>query len=81
MTLKDNFVQRAVVVDNVTGMKDRTTMRLALVNESGAVWSPDAANIKLTGYTSGSADNVSAADSVNAAIAKLEARIAALESA
>lgn len=37
------------------------------------------AQIALTGYTAGSAGNVAAADTVNAAIAKLEARIAALE--
>lgn len=35
--------------------------------------------IALTGYTAGTAGNVAATDSVNAAIAKLEARIAALE--
>lgn len=36
--------------------------------------------VTLTGYTSGSAGNVAASDTVNAAIAKLEARLAALES-
>lgn len=36
--------------------------------------------VTLTGYTAGTAGAVAAADTVNAAIAKLEARIAALES-
>lgn len=42
---------------------------------------PTGANILLTGYTAGAAGSLAAADSVNVAFRKLEARIVALESA
>ena len=42
---------------------------------------PTGADVVLTGYTAEDAGEVSATDTANAAIAKLEARIAALETA
>lgn len=63
-------VQEAVAWDDVTG-KPSTFTPSTHTHVGSAV--------TLTGYTSGSAGNVSATDTVNQALAKLEARIAALE--
>jgi len=46
---------------------------------SGGGSAPTGADVELTGYTIGSAGAVAATDSVNEAIGKLEARIAAIE--
>jgi hypothetical protein len=81
MSISDTFVGRAIVVRDTTGMRDRHTMRLALVDSSGNVWTPPASDVKLTGYVIGTAAAVSASDTVSSAIGKLEARIAALEAA
>jgi len=79
----DQAIQQAVLTSLPAPNPNTTTVRLAVFNADGSPASlpGSGAQMKLTGYTSGSAGNVSATDSVNAAIAKLEARIAALESA
>lgn len=63
-------IHDAVAWDDVTGKP--STFPPATHTHVGSA-------VVLTGYTSGSAGNVSAADTVNQALAKLEARIAALE--
>lgn len=50
-----------------------------VATEGGETTEPTGADIVLTGYAAGTAGAVAATDSVNAAIAKLEARLAALE--
>ncbi len=75
----NQFTGRAVVVRNVSGLENRHTVTLALVDSSGAAWSPSGSEVKLTGYATGTAGNVSATDTINQAIAKLEARITELE--
>lgn len=77
----NGFVGRAIVTRNLNNLRDRYTCTLALVDDTGAVWSPSGSEVKLTGYTAVAAGNVAASDTVIAAIAKLEARIAALEAA
>lgn len=77
----NGFTGRAVVTRNLDNLKNRYTCTLALVDSTGALWSPAGSEVSLTGYTAVAADDVEATDTINAAIAKLEARIAALESA
>lgn len=55
--------------------------RLEALETSGGGEAPTGADVILTGYSAGAAGNVAATDTANAAIAKLEARIAALETA
>lgn len=81
------FVKQAIVVPQESmNVGTRLPERVAFFNEDGTpvefggdASTPTGADVHLTGYTSGSAGNVAAGDSVNGAIAKLEARIAALE--
>jgi hypothetical protein len=82
MSIADGFIGRVVVVRDPSSLPNRFTGRMALVDATtGLAWTPGASEIKLTGYAAVTAGNVAASDTVNAAIAKLEARIAALEAA
>jgi hypothetical protein len=56
--------------------------KLAFVKSDGTPFDPSVVNVAtgvLTGYTAHAVGNVAATDTVNIAIAKLEARIAVLE--
>ena len=80
-------VTQAVVTTQSEINQSQVTERIAFFDEDGNVvdvtggGSATGASVVLTGYESGSSGDVAATDSVNAAIAKLEARIAALEAA
>lgn len=82
-------VERAVVVTDGRIDTNQATTRLALFTPSGdpinlpaaVPATPTGANVPMTGYAGHSAGDVVAADKVNDAIGKLEARIAALEAA
>ncbi len=79
--INDGFVGRVVVVRDPSSLPNRFSGRMALVDSTGAAWTPSAAEVKLTGFVTGTAGAVSATDTINQAIAKLQARIVALESA
>lgn len=80
-------VETAIVVSNGEIDPSQASTQLALFTTAGAPINLDetdavpqtGANVLLTGYTAGAADDVEATDTVNAALAKLEARIAAVE--
>ena len=80
-------VTQAVVTTQSEINQSQVTERIAFFDEDGNpvnvadAAAPTGASVTLTGYESGSSGDVAATDSVNAAIAKLEARIAALEAA
>lgn len=75
----NGFTGRAIVTRDLNKPNNRYTCTLALVDSSGEAWAPSGAEVKLTGYTTGSAGNIAATDTINQALAKLEARIADLE--
>jgi hypothetical protein len=76
-------VMQATVVSQAAPNPNQQSVQLALFGADGDPISvaPDTgATVVLTGYdTGGAAGTVAAADTVNAAIRKLEARIVALE--
>lgn len=75
-------VVQAVVVDQSELTGSQFPMQLALFTPDGDAISiaPDTgATVKLTGFTTGTAGSVAATDTVNQALAKLQARIVALE--
>jgi chromosome segregation ATPase len=75
----NGFVGRAVVTENLSSLGNRYTAKIALVTEEGDLWSPSGTNIVMTGYAPVAADDVEETDTLLEAIAKLEARVAALE--
>jgi len=84
--MTNQTVRQGILVERNTPVANQLFMKVCLFNEDGepivdlATAAPDTgAEVLLTGYTPVAADDVAAADTVNAAIAKLEARIAALE--
>jgi len=79
-------VTQAVVVTNSTSAPIRpnqTLEQMALFTEAGVAINLPAkgSDVLLTGYSAQTAGALSATDTVNKALAKLEARIAELESA
>jgi hypothetical protein len=76
-----------VVVEKTANMLPRNEAEVryvSLYDEDGHPISSseqDGSEVLLTGYTSQSADDLAAGDTVNEALAKLEARVAALEDA
>lgn len=73
---------RVILVGEKQLEGDQTVYRLRYVDDDDLeIANPvdTGADVKLTGYTAQSAGNVLATHSVNVAIAKLEARIVALE--
>lgn len=85
MANENQKVMKAVVDTGGHIDPSQVTMRLALFDVDGDPIDlgdvPTGAEVKLTGFVPGAAGAVAAADSVNQAIAKLQARIVALESA
>lgn len=80
-------VTQAIVVEGRAPRRNMTYERISLFDVNGDPISltPAApqtgATVPLTGYAAHAVGNVAAGDSANVAIAKLEARIAALEAA
>ena len=84
--MSNQMTEQAVIVaqsslDPAMGLK-----RLALFSSDGTAvnlsgTAPTGAAVLLTGFTATTADSVAPADTVNQAIAKLEARILELENA
>ena len=77
-------MSRRVILTGVKELNrgDQTVYDMRFVDEDDLEVSGDGstgADVVLTGYADVAADDVEATDTVNAAIAKLEARIAALE--
>lgn len=77
---------QGVVSDQASMNPKQQSVRFALFKEDGSPvdlgsvgTEPTGAQVVLTGYSGQSAANVAATDTINHAIAKLEARIAALE--
>jgi len=79
----NQMVKQAIIVEQASMAKHNTAAQIALFDENGdpVKINPNGEEIVLTGYESGEAGEVAASDTVNEAIAKLEARIAALENA
>lgn len=83
----NQITEQAVVVSQTTLNPNLGIKQLALFDQAGEPIDLDGAtpvsqtgqNILLTGFSAGSAGNVEATDTVNQALAKLEARLAALE--
>lgn len=80
-------VVQSVVVAQSALDPSQTVQKLALFNEDGETLEVTdlaagvtGADIVLTGYEAVTGDDLAATDTVNAALAKLEARVAALES-
>lgn len=78
-------ITRAIVMDGPVPTQMIGTERIALFNEDGDPWTPDisagnvtGAEVLLTGMTAGTNTAVAATDTVNQAIAKLQAQITAL---
>jgi hypothetical protein len=73
-------VQPVMVVDMATSPPNQIPARMALFDANGSPISrildtvPSGADVVLTGFTAGSAAAVAATDTVNAAIAKVQAR-------
>jgi hypothetical protein len=75
-------VTQAQLVTEATMNKNQGTERIALFDATGAPITPQTApdtgaSVLLTGYTTHAAGAIAAGDSVNVALAKLEARLAA----
>lgn len=80
--INNQMAVQAVVVPRDTYNNAQTPMRLALFSEDGTpINLKSGSDVVLTGYTEQSAGPVQESDSVIQAIAKLEARITALEAA
>jgi hypothetical protein len=83
MSNAQKVTQALVVTGPINPTQD--VERIALFNSDGTPVTFDGtetgAQVLMTGYTAQSAGNVAATDTVNHAVAKLEARIAALEAA
>lgn len=75
----NGFTGRAIVTRNLNKPNNRYTCTLALVDDTGEAWAPSGAEVKLTGYTTGTAGSIADTDTINQALAKLEARVDALE--
>jgi hypothetical protein len=77
-------IMQAVVIDRPAMTDGQMALQLSLFNPDGTpatVTPQTGANVKLTGFTTGAAGAVAATDTINQAIAKLQARIVALEAA
>lgn len=87
--MSSQLIEQAIVVSSKTSLSpDRKTTQLALFDTSGdpVTYATEdhthtGDEVIMTGYVGVSADAVAATDDVLTAIAKLEARISALESA
>lgn len=78
------ITKQAVVSTQTKVNPTQIAEKFVLFDEDGQPFSFDAqdgSDVILTGYASHAVGDVSATDSVNVAIAKLEARVAALETA
>lgn len=73
-------ILQAVVVGNAPAPTNQEPIKIALRNPNGSPYNPETgANAPLTGYVDVLPGSVSATDTLLTAIAKLEARIEALE--
>lgn len=88
--MSDRFqtVLQAVLTPTADINPTQAVARLAVFDEDGNSVdltanqeTPTGADVDLTGFTAGTAGPVAATDSINEAVAKLQARIVALESA
>lgn len=73
------------IIDISRGVPFQPTERVAFLDASGNPINPShpdtGASVLMTGYTAHAVGSVAAGDTANVAVAKLEARIAALEAA
>lgn len=81
---QSQITQQAVVVPQTTMRTDMTSAQISLFDQSGDPITfdvlPTGDDVLLTGYVDATAGDVAPTDTLNEALAKLEARIVALES-
>jgi hypothetical protein len=71
-------VTQAIVKPQSSMTEFQGTEQIALFDEAGEPLTLAADTIKLTGFTTGTSGDLAASDTINEALAKLEARIVAL---
>jgi hypothetical protein len=75
-------VKNTMVMAQTVPTSSQISERIALFDSSGVpidITAQTGANVKLTGFVTGATGALAAADTLNAALAKLQARIVVLE--